>query len=78
MSLRLGEVSRLLAEREKENANLKVQLETFEKVADEGQMFREHSTAQSEIVFRLKREKEALEVYRQTEMLHLIPFFLCI
>ena len=71
MSMRLEEVSRLLAEREKENANLKVQLETFEKVAGEGQMFQEHSTAQSKIVFWLKKEKEALEVYRKTVMLYL-------
>ena len=84
MSLRLEEVSRLLAEREKEIANLKVQLETFEKVADEGQMFREHFTLQSEVVFRLKREKEALEVCRQTVMLYLFNidsmlfFSLCI
>ena len=78
MSMRLEEVRRLLAEREKENANLKVQLETFEEVADEGKMFREHSTAQSEIVFGLKKEKEALEVCSQTVVLHLIPFFLCI
>ena len=77
MSLKLEEVSRLLAEREKENANLKVQ---FEKVADEGKMFREHSTVQSEIVLGLKKEKEALEVYRQTVSFQsLIPFFcLCI
>ena len=71
VSLKLEEVGRLLAEREKENANLKVQLETFEKVAGEGQMFREHSTAQSEVVLGLKKEKEALEVYRKTVMLYL-------
>ena len=76
MSLKLEEVSRLLAEREKENANLKVQ---FEKVADEGKMFREHSTVQSEIVLGLKKEKEALEVYRQTVSFQSFDsFFFCL
>ena len=65
-------LEQLLAEKQAENANLKMQLE---KVADEFRnMFREHSTTQSETVFRLKKEKKPLR-YKQTLKLYLCQSF---